>query len=243
MAIAPEINWQNELGIEQRRPTEFFSSKDDLRTAGLAVPQAHVLRRAFDLLSLDGILCAQSVPLVYFKWFRQISADQATRLHRKFWNHGAASVLVLLSPNEVQVYSALVRPASSAQDARHFSGLIEKIEWASAALREFIPSIESGEYFRRHARSFNPENRVDHALLDNLQATRDQLMQVPPKNVDLAFLDALLCRTVFTCYLFDREVIGPEYLGTIGTAQYSSFTGCSWTISPSGGQSCPLPAF
>ena len=36
--------------------------------------------------------------------------------------------------------------------------------------------VESGEFFRRHQKSFNPAHRVDRDLLDNLQATREKLV-------------------------------------------------------------------
>jgi hypothetical protein len=76
--------------------------------------------------------------------------------------------------------------------------------------------VESGEFFRRHARSFNPAHRIDRALLDNLQATREHLSTAGRHGLDPQVLDTLLCRLVFTCYLFDREVIGANYLASLG---------------------------
>src|SRR5690606_439529 len=68
----------------------------------------------------------------------------------------------------------------------------------------------------RHSKSFNPAERVDRALLDNLQATRDKLAAVGSRRASSDILDAFLCRLVFTCYLFDREVIGSGYLKGVG---------------------------
>ncbi|MGD1156870.1 MAG: N-6 DNA methylase [Terriglobia bacterium] len=85
-------------------------------------------------------------------------------------------------------------------------------------MREFLPSVESGQFFQQHAKSFDPARRVDRDLLDNLQATREKLVETRRGKVDERVLDALLCRLVFVCYLFDREpeVVGQDYLRGIG---------------------------
>jgi type I restriction-modification system DNA methylase subunit len=51
-------------------------------------------------------------------------------------------------------------------------------------------------------------------LLENLEATRGALLATSAGTADV--LDALLCRLVFVCYLFDREVIGQSYLEALG---------------------------
>ncbi|HEX3152030.1 MAG TPA: N-6 DNA methylase [Gemmataceae bacterium] len=85
-----------------------------------------------------------------------------------------------------------------------------------AELRQFVLSIESGEYFRAHSKAFDPRQRVDRELLRNLQATRRQLAAVTGRKRDSQVLDALLCRVVFACYLFDRKIIDNSYLRAIG---------------------------
>lgn len=211
-----DIDWQKEFGIENAGGNTFFASKDDLNSTDREASQSHVLRRAFDLLKLDGILCTQNIPLVYFKQVKKIEVTEVVRLHRKFWNHGGAPILVLVSPLDVHVYSGLVRPVSESESADSMPGLVTTIRRATRALKEFLPSVESGEFFRRHQLSFNPEFRVDRDLLDNLQATREALLAVSVSNLDERILDALLCRLVFACYLFDRGVVGEGYLEAIG---------------------------
>tara|TARA_R110002110_G_scaffold127134_1_gene305900 strand:- start:1194 stop:4325 length:3132 start_codon:yes stop_codon:yes gene_type:complete len=206
-------NWQKEFGIDRRNRPNFFSSKDDLNQK---IPQAHVLRHAFDLLKLDGILCSENVPLIYFKQVSKIGQNEVLRLHRQFWNHGGAPILVLVSDKEVQVYSGMSRPVANdaAQDGQ--SALVKTLDRVSVGLREFLVSVESGEFFRQYARSFNPDHRVDHDLLDNLRNAREVLDENTKRNIAPSVLDALLCRLVFTCYLFDREVIGQNYLRELG---------------------------
>lgn len=216
MTTASAKNWREEFGIRRKRAGQFYTSKDDLRDAEGHVPQAHVLRRAFDQLKLDGILCSDSSPLVYFKEVAEISKEEAIRLQNDFWNHGAAPIFVLIDPQKVHIYSGLSRPTQYGDNKGKSAGFVDELKRASAALKEFLPSVESGEFFRRHAKSFDPKQRVDRDLLDNLQATRRDLVAALQRDVKGDVLDALLCRLVFACYLFDRAVIDAEYLATIG---------------------------
>lgn len=63
MARVPS-DWRSDFGLGQSLHPGLFTTKDQL-TAD--VPQAHILRHAFDLLELDGILCIENQPLIYFK--------------------------------------------------------------------------------------------------------------------------------------------------------------------------------
>jgi hypothetical protein len=83
-------------------------------------------------------------------------------------------------------------------------------------MRAFLVAVETGEYYHRHRRAFDPRQRVDRNLLRHLEAARELLAEVRASRLDPASLDALLCRVVFTCYLFDRRVIDRKYLEDAG---------------------------
>ena len=207
--------WQKEFGLAEHGDL-FFATKADLKSAAPEASPTHVTRRAFDLLKLDGALCTDSAPLVYFKQVNRIDNAQIVTLHRTFWNHGGAPILALIASHEVHIYSGFVRPAPSAESAQRIPAFVETLERASSELKGFLPAVESGEFLRRHRKSFDPTHRVDRDLLKNLQATRDKLLDLSAKKMDANALDALLCRLVFACYLFDRCVIGNSYLKQIG---------------------------
>src|SRR5437899_11994789 len=99
MTATPETAWRSEFGITAHRSPDFLASKDDLDSREVSVPHAHVLRRAFELLGLDGVLCDQTAPLVYFKVVRRILPTELQELHRQFWNHGGAPILAVVTPN------------------------------------------------------------------------------------------------------------------------------------------------
>ena len=94
--------WQRDFGIVNGNYPGFVASKDDLVRDGL---QAHGLEQAFELLELDGVFCSGQTPLVYFKEVDAIDPGEVRGLHRRFWNHGTAPILVLVAPEQVQVYS------------------------------------------------------------------------------------------------------------------------------------------
>ena len=207
--------WHIEFGLAEHSAL-FFATKAELKSALPEAPPAHVTRRAFDLLELDGVLCTDSAPLVYFKQVNRIDNDEISTLHRTFWNHGGAPILALIAPDEVHIYSGYVRPASDIESSPRIPAFVKTLERASSELREFLPAVESGEFLRRHKKSFDPSHRVDRDLLNNLRETRGKLLDLSAGEMDENVLDALLCRLVFTCYLFDRHVITNNYLKEIG---------------------------
>ena len=221
MTAASGTDWRNEFGISNRTPPRFFARKEDIDAAGPAAPQPHALRRAFELLKLDGVLCQESTPtisspIIYFRKVERIDPAAVADLHRLFWNQGVAPLLVLIAPDQVHVYSGLTPPGAAEEAGTPAHGFVERLSRVGDELRAFIVAVESGEYFHAHRRSFDPRQRVDRALLRNLQAAREELDKVPAARLSPQTLDALLCRLVFSCYLFDRKVIDKGYLESLG---------------------------
>lgn len=218
MSTGAAKDWRRAFGIHDWKPPSYFASKAEIDAVGSAAPQAHALRRAFDRLSVSGILCLHNNPVVYFKEVTSIRPDQVAALHKQFWNQGLAPILVLIDDRDVHVYSGLTRPVADAPVLDTDDRLVHRLNRVAdaAAIRQFVLSIESGDFFRVHAKSFDPKQRVDRDLLRNLQATRTALAAATTRKLTAAVLDALLCRLVFVCYLFDRNVIGESYLTSIG---------------------------
>lgn len=218
MTVTMTKDWRTEFGVVNRKPPSFFGAKEDLDTSSHPVPQAHAIRRAFDRMELDGVLCLQNSPLVYFKEVDRIQPQQVRLLQRRFWNQGLAPILVLIDPQDVHIYSGLTLPPDDDDDIHQHHRLVRTLNRVTEAaeLRHFVLSVESGEFFRRHEKSFDPKQRVDRYLLRNLKAAREKLAEASESQLDPHILDALLCRLVFTCYLFDRRIIGESYLRSLG---------------------------
>lgn len=218
MTVLTEGSWRAEFGIDGRLPPTFFATPSEVDAEQNSAPQPHSLRRAFEQLKVDGILCQDGSPLVYFRNVVEFRLEEVTEIHRHFWNQGVAPLLVLISANEVQVYSGLTEPAPPG-DAASAKGLVERLDRVAEKLKSFVVSVESGEYFARHRTYFNPQQRVDRHLLRNLRNAREELSKSDEESrraPEPHILDAFLCRLVFTCYLFDREIIGAQYLAELG---------------------------
>ncbi len=214
-------DWKKDFGLDGRKPPHFFSSVDQLEYAAGKVPQLHALRRAFEQLGINGVLCQDRAgpdgglqPIIYFCQVEKIDPEGILRLHRSFWNQGIAPILVIVAPDDVHVYSGLIPPADTLTEAGRAPGFVEMLNRVQDQLQSFLLSVESGEYFYVYRRSFDPRKRVDRELLRNLQATRQELSRVQAARLEPQTLDALLCRLVFACYLFDRGIIDRAYLKT-----------------------------
>ena len=116
MNDAAARQWRDEFGLPDISGDVFFTTKTDSTVAPTKSSQSHVVRRAIDLLKLDGVLCTDSAPLVYFKQVKRIDNAEIIQLHRTFWNHSGAPILVVIAPNEVHIYSGFVRPEPQAAD-------------------------------------------------------------------------------------------------------------------------------
>ena len=208
MSSAASTSWEELFGLDCRSAPEFFTTADDLSAD---VPQAHLLQRGFGELGLHGILCTENTPLVYFRRVEQIDHDWESEFYRDFWHHGGAPVLVVISDDNVNIYSALTLP--SVDDTSN--GLVTTLDRVTDDLAAFLLSVESGEFFHANRRYFDPDQRVDRALLANLRDTRRELNNLSQRDIPESVLDALLCRLVFTAYLFDRGVIGADYLRSL----------------------------
>ena len=213
MSATPVADWRRDFGLDGRNPPNLFTSKAELAPA---TPQAHLLRRAFDDLKVDGILCVDHSPLAYFKLVKRVTPEAVAELHRQFWNHGGASLLVLVTEDRVHVYSGMVPPTGGRGSGSVRPVEVENLARVADALKAFVVSVETGEYFGRHSLSFDPRGRIDRHLLENLMRTRKALTDASAPPIPEQMRDALLCRLVFTCYLFDRDVIGAEYLAAVG---------------------------
>ncbi len=217
MILKAPQDWKKEFGLESLKPPRFFSTVEQLNIEPGNVSQPHALRRAFEDLKIDGILCLDRNPVIYFRQVSSLNPDKIYRLHRSFWNQGIAPVLVLIAPHEVHIYSGLTPPEDIVSEMKQLPEPIETLRRVESQLKAFLLAVETGEYFHKHKSSFNPDTRVDRKLLDNLSATRRQLAEIEPSAITTTeALDALLCRMVFTCYLFDRGIIGKSYLEDLG---------------------------
>ena len=219
MTISISPGWIEQLGLADKETPEFFRSFNELQATQSAIAQAHVMRRAWEDLGLDGVFYQDKSPYIYFKEVSSIDNDELRELHRRLWNQGIAPFLVVISPTDFYVYSSLTLPATVNENINSNGRLVEVLSRTADALelRNFFHSLRFGEFFRTKPKSFNPSLRVDRYLLKNLEAAREQLLEpIQGVKLDLRIIHALLWRMIFISYLTDRKIIDSRYFEDIG---------------------------
>lgn len=211
--------------IEARllRATDTWTEASEFRSHG------HTLRRLFDDIRIDALLCVDGRPTVCIKDGRSLDDANVEDIRRKLWNLGSTTLLIVERSNRIQVFSTFSRPTkddSHGQKALLNAETIEQLETASLTLwlQKLIRRVETGAIYREHRQFFNPSETVDQLLLGNLKATRNVLCPVKSRD-GYRRAHALIGKFLFSCYLLDRGIIGPPYLKKNGLPEASDMLG------------------
>lgn len=189
-----------------------YRSKGEWADDTRARNSAHFMRRAWEQLELEAILTVETKPTVYFKRVARKDPAAEAELHRRLWNQGTATLLVVRDATEVRVYSALAKPArdSIADDDSRIVETFGLIREAFDILN-FVRRVETGRIYEKHRDKFQAENGVDRTLLRNLKDASKRLCDGDDK-LKPSVAHALLGRLLFTCYLRARGVLSNDYL-------------------------------
>ena len=197
------------FGLKSISEQEYFSSIRDVDKYA-EFGQAHYMRRAFQSMELDGILCIDRKPSVYLKNFdSKLTRLQVNELHKKFWNQSTAKILILQDPQMLYVFSGMVRPYDDIEESiESHEALVEKLNRAADTLDHYqlFERISSGEYFRSRPEKFNPEGTVDHYLIAQLTYLCNLLAHEDTVEYKRQ-INSFVGRLIFTCYLIDRKII------------------------------------
>ena len=204
VASAPLIDT---FDLGDTSPPVFFRSYEEIEEHSGRHPYSHLMRRAWESMELCGVFCVDRKPTVYFKEVERIDPEQIRILHRQLWNQGIATLLVVVSLKEIQVYSGLAYPAREQDEIGGNHRLVQVLDTTAHVLelRRFIQKVETGQIYRDYGQCFSPDRTVDQYLLDNLGKARDLLYECG--GLKYGTVHALLGRLIFTCYLQDRKII------------------------------------
>jgi len=186
---------------------EFFRSAEDIEKYAGRHPYSHLMRRAWETMHLNGILCVGGRPTVYFKEVKRIDSLRQRERYQKFWNQGLATLLVIQSPDEVQVFSSLAEPVKEGSVVEDKPRLVEILD-STAKMLNFVRRVQSGQLYRDNPESFNSDKAVDKFLLKNLRNA-----------LGYKVVHALLGRIIFTCYLVEREIIDEKQFRKAGARE------------------------
>ena len=231
--------WKGPLSLSTRRPPELYEKSDDIGN----VPHAGALRTTFDILGASAVFCVQYVPTVVILSVDDYDRSAVASLHAALWNQGLASLLVVVSRDTVRVFT-LAR-ISRDGDKRDFHDrcLVRTLDLVddALALRNLVYATESGRFWEEEDNRdyFDPRERVDRVLLDNLTASHRLLSPSdralnrtvhPTSHRSLGgarlspdAAQALLVQAMFVAYLEDRGIIGAEYFRRASNACVDNF--------------------
>jgi hypothetical protein len=206
------------LSLGRRTAPELYSA------GGVIAPGPHAepIRFALNDLGLAAVFCIEGVPTIGFLSDPSVTLDRVDAIHRILWNQGLMSLLLVIGDDELTAYSLVQRPFRREQGAlKRDPRLITTLSLIGHALklRELIDSTESGRFWFENDSFFNPSQRVDSVLLDNLL----QAFRKMKDDLGSDAAQALLMQTMFIAYLEDRKIITPDVFRNVSNGDHSTF--------------------
>jgi len=210
-----------QLSLKRRKGRELICSTNEIER----VSDAHALKRAWEQMSLDGILLVEGKPTVYLKEVSQLRQSDIRRYQRFIWNQGMATILICATPTDIHIYSGLAKPTPDDEEFKKSTCLVEILNRASQALEVslLVRRIETGQIYVDHPQSFDRESAVDQYLLRNLREAAQQLHAIRPA-LPYTTIHSLLGRAIFICYLVDRKIINQEQFIGVGAKDASTLS-------------------
>ncbi|HEX2752549.1 MAG TPA: N-6 DNA methylase [Alphaproteobacteria bacterium] len=211
--------WKTRLDLAGRKAPEFYESIDTIRNS----PHAGAIRATLEDLGASAVFCVQGVPTIVILSLDQYARDTVVKLHAALWNQGLASLLLVMADDTVRAFSLSRTPYSDPGEEFERRCLVELLNATTdvLALKNIIYGAESGRFWEEHAEFFNPKERVDQVLLENLTRTHALLCDA---NLSSDAAQALLIQTMFIAYLEDRQIIGGDYFKAVSDNQIEGFS-------------------
>lgn len=152
-------------------------------------------------------------PCIYFKVLDEPSPSTIVDLRRRVWNQGRTPTLWIVTPSSVRIYDCFARPQVNENQDTHLLDELRLIGQHLHGVEAFHrKSFDTGEFWRTGAgRNIDRRQRVDVALLDDLQATERLLTS---NGLAPTVAHALLGRVIFVSYLQDRGILSSSFLQT-----------------------------
>ena len=204
-----------EFGGQVSPGSIFLSAERHIDEQPALLPYAHYLHQAWRELDLKGVLCVDGKPVSYLCGARSFTRRKKKEQHRFVWNQGLVPLLMFVTPESVEVHSAVKRPEREESGqlslvSDNLPSLIPTLDAVAEtlALARLVRSIETGQFFQDYAAFFPANETVDRCLLSNLAQTARKLEK---KNWTLSQAHALLGRAFFVSFLHAREFIKPSY--------------------------------
>lgn len=214
-----ERKWKQRLELSHRHAPELFESAEEVRDT----PHAGAIRRTLENLGVSAVFCVQGTPTVVILSLDDYDRQAIVDLHGALWNQGLASLLLVLSGDTVRAFSLAHLPQAGDDQDFERRCLVDELDAVAHALelKGIIYGAESGRLWTQHASHFDPKERIDQVLLNNLTESHQLLCKT---GLPSDAVQALLIQAMFIAYLEDREIITPEYFMSASGNELQSFS-------------------
>lgn len=173
------------------------------RAAGEAgVEGAYLFRTSPD----DEILPPR--PAVYIAEAK--TPEDAREIHRSIWNLGNTPFLIVVLPSQIRVYTGFDYDRRDEKKGLvKLIDLVKSIDLGEVLSDYTADAIDSGRLWASQAQHLKPDNRLDVHLLRNLRKLEEVLVD---SGLELPTAHALIGKYVYIRYLWDRNILSPQWL-------------------------------
>jgi hypothetical protein len=170
-------------------------------------------------IDVDAIYFIDDVPMIYFKYFSDVSEQQISSVHSKIWNQGIAPIFFAVLPDEIRVYSTYLAPVLKKDTGSAEVALIKSIKnpvdykFIQKELRDFSRlEVDAGYVWRAYAKEFSNDERINQVLLHNLKELR---ITLEAAGLNYEYIHSLIGRTILMLYLEERGILNSDYYQAI----------------------------
>lgn len=170
---------------------------------------------------VEHIFFVENNPVAVFA--RSLKADrEKIAVFNKIWCLSRPRLLFLESEGELSVIDLAQPPirGEKADDKQKLSTLeiLTSVKSVAHRLQKYHrENIESGKVFEQ-GRFGDLKHRADQALIADLRAVREELMQAGLSGPNVQYAHALIGRSIFIRYLEDRGVLTEEYFSNVAAS-------------------------
>lgn len=199
MGNDPTQRWLDALGYSARE-AELHRAPADIPLGHAYAPELRALLDPKGHIQAKAVFDVGGVPTVCFIDPTGKPDNWLDTVRQRVWNQNLVSIVLTVEDDRIVAQSPLAQVEESE--------IVRRSEASPTGLLS-VPDIQSGDIWTRHTSWFEPEQRVDEHLLDNLGVMIDRLTQM--EGLDLASAQFLLGQTLFVSYLEHRGIVGDVY--------------------------------
>ena len=200
-------DWKKAFGFSEFSHPELYESIEQIRPS----LYSSEIKKVMINFSVEGIFCIQEVPQIVILRQNNFDAEEILKLYKALWNQSFASVLAVVSKKVIHIYS--LAGVSNEFDSEKYLESCRinnfKVGIRALELEELVYGANSGRLWEDKSNFFNPNERIDNVLLENLTAANEIIISEGLNSIQT---QSLLLQTMFIAYLEDREILNKNYI-------------------------------